>query len=388
MTLFRDLTKASLDADLNKNEAKVFSALVHQTIGFSKASDNLTDKRLAHLTGMRIDRLRLAIDGVIAKGLFEVEPSRHYDYHYSIAEKFLNDDNAFFAPHIPKKGIDFSKKEEVSEIKNVLPKNRDIHTITFTSFNPTYSNPQQQSLVQVVSERPVDEIVSEQAIEEMVVQQPIEEMVIQQPVEQLVENLAPKKDVVVVDLPKNIEAQHHAACSAALMGLSGEQRQRVLITLEIKQKTEVVYNSVGLLIALAKAEGEGRLIVPKRTLNGSLNGTANGAPKGANTATAYRPASHQLFDSPEHPDNKNTDKIKLNEHIGKLNWLRENAGGKPMIPFAKLMGLEACVADTALVQRWLASRAKFEGKSVQALAEVLGLGKLFHTGSLESLKQE
>jgi len=120
----------------------------------------------------------------------------------------------------------------------VLPKNGDIQSITFTSFNPTYSNPQQQSWAEVVS---------------------------QQSIENMIENLAPEKDVVV-DLPKNIEVQHHAACSRALMGLSAVQRQRVLLTLEIKQKTEVIYNAVGLLIALVKVEREGRLVLPKQKM--------------------------------------------------------------------------------------------------------------------------
>ena len=341
MTLFRELTKASLEADLNKNEAKVFSALMHQTLGFSKEADNLTDKRLASLTGVRMDRLRLAIEGVIAKGLFEVAPSKHYDYRYTIAEKFIDHRVVFFAPHILKKGTDFSKKETLSEKKNVLPKNGDIHSITFTSFNPTYSNPQQQGSAEVVSEKPI---------------------------EKMIENSAPKKEEVVVvdladfpDLPKNIEAQHHDACSRALMGLSAEQRQRVLLTLDIKQKTEVIYNSVGLLIALAKAEREGRLIVPKQK----------------KTLAEHRPASHHMFDSPQHPDNKNSKKNALTDHIGKLNWLREHAEGESLTVFAKQMKMETYVADSAFVQRWLASRAQFEGKTVQALAEVLGLVSIF-----------
>ena len=128
MSLFRALNTASLEANLNKNEAKVYTALMNQTLGYGKSFDHLTDKRLAQLTGIRIDRLYIAIEGVIEKELFEVEESKHYDYRYSIAEKFLDQYPVFFTPHLPKNGENFREKENISEIQKMLPKNGDIHT--------------------------------------------------------------------------------------------------------------------------------------------------------------------------------------------------------------------------------------------------------------------
>jgi phage replication O-like protein O len=98
MSLYRDLCDASIEADLTKNENKVFIMLLKQTLGYGKSQDNLTDNRLVGLTGLRLDRLRTAINGVVKKGLFEIEPSRHYQYHYQIAQKFLDKHTTFFTP--------------------------------------------------------------------------------------------------------------------------------------------------------------------------------------------------------------------------------------------------------------------------------------------------
>ena len=337
MSLFRALNTASLEANLNKNEAKVYTALMNQTLGYGKSFDHLTDKRLAQLTGIRIDRLYIAIEGVIEKELFEVEESKHYDYRYSIAEKFLDQYPVFFTPHLPKNGENFREKENISEIQKMLPKNGDIHNTTSTSFDLTSSNQQQQ-------QRPV----------------------------QAIAKPAPSCnfDVVVVELPKIIEEKHRPACIHALGGLSVEQQQRVLKVFEIKAKSEVIYNPVGLLIVLAKAEREGRLIVPK----------------------VIKHPSHQLFHAPEaakpseisEPSEpceasnyspNSADKEIMEDHFGKLNWLRFNAklNDQSMLALAEKLQMKAYLQNQEMLQFWLTFHAKQEHKTVQELAKILEL---------------
>ncbi|VAW83075.1 hypothetical protein MNBD_GAMMA16-853, partial [hydrothermal vent metagenome] len=261
MSLFRTLSEAALIANLSKNEAKVFIALLNQTLGFGKSFDHLTYKRLAQLTGIRLDRLYEAVDGVIDAGLFEQETSSYYDYRYQIAEKFLKQSPIFFTPHLPKNGNNLPKEEDLSVPQNDPPKNGDIHNNTSTSFNPTKSIPQQTAVEYEKSPPPSS-----------------------------------------VNLPATIEPQHQATCLNALKDLSPEQQRRVIETFEIKGKHETIYNPVGLLIVLAKAEREGRLIIPK------IN---------------HHP-SHRAFDAVEKPikNDENKDSSVLEDRMGKLNWLK------------------------------------------------------------------
>ncbi len=327
MSLFRALNEASLEANLNKNEAKVYTALMNQTLGFGKTFDHLTDKRLAQLTGIRLDRLYIAIEGVIEKGLFEVEESNYYDYRYRIAEKFLEQHPIFFTPHLPKNGNNSRKEESLSEIEKVLPKNGDIHNITFTSFDLTSSNPQQQqSAPKVAKSSPVANII----------------------------------DDVVVELPKIIEEKHRPACINALSDLSIEQQKRVIKAFEIKDKSEVVYNPVGLLIVLAKAEREGRLIIPE----------------------VRKHPSHQPFKPSEASKSSinATDKKIMDDHFGKLDWLRVNAklNGQSMLAFAEQLQMKAYLQNQKMMLFWLDFHAKQEHKTVQELAEILKLPNTMH----------
>ncbi|MFZ1570787.1 MAG: replication protein [Thiolinea sp.] len=141
-SLSRDLIDAALAADLSKNEYKVFLALFRQTLCYGKASDPLTLKRLADLTGIRKDRLAQAVQGVITKGLFEVTEHKIFDTLYAIGRSFLNEANLpFFAPHLPINGARFSATENASEKREDLPESR-VHTyihltpLTTTSFTP------------------------------------------------------------------------------------------------------------------------------------------------------------------------------------------------------------------------------------------------------------
>lgn len=250
MSLFRLLNDASLEAKLTQNEARVYTALMNQTLGYGKSHDNLTDNRLAELTGLRLDRLQTAIVGVVDKGLFEVEPSRRYQYHYKIAEKFLEKKPVFFTPHLPKNRAPVSLAETNSELQSVLPNFSYKHNITLTSFTLTTLTQQHLPELPLAEKKPVEQTVKLAEKEDVVVI-----------VEKTnTEKTNPAQSAVV--LPQIIEEKHHIACRNALNGLSPNQQQRVIKTLEIKDKTEVIYNPTGLLIALSKAEREGRLILP------------------------------------------------------------------------------------------------------------------------------
>jgi hypothetical protein len=359
MSLFRALNDACLEAKLTQNEARVYTTLINQTLGYGKSHDNLTDNRLAELTGLRLDRLRTAIDGVVDKGLFEVEPSRHYQYHYKIAESFLEKESTFFTPHLPKNRAPVSLAENNSELQSLLPNFSYKHNITLTSFNLTTLTQQHLPEPSLAEKKDVEQT-----------QKPAEKKDVVEVVE-VVEKINIEKtnhDHPAMVLPKIIEEKHHIACRKALNGLSPEQQQRVIKTLEIKDKTEVIYNPTGLLIALAKAEREGRLILPTEKKQPP-------AYTPAHTASRYpsHHPSHLDFDSPQHSSNRVTE--GLEDHIGKLDWLKTQAEdqGQSLPEFAKMMMMNVYLEDQDVVRRWLALHAQKEQIEIDVLAYRLGL---------------
>jgi hypothetical protein len=100
------LTKAAITAKLKQNEGLIFHALMMQTLGFRKTIDNLTDKRLAQLTGIRLDHLRPALDSFLGHNLFYRIEHRDYDYQYRICDEFLDDaqSTVVYPPTLPKTG--------------------------------------------------------------------------------------------------------------------------------------------------------------------------------------------------------------------------------------------------------------------------------------------
>lgn len=161
-SLARDLIDAALAADLSKNEYKVFLALFRQTLCYGKASDPLTLKRLADLTGIRKDRLAQAVQSIITQGLFEATEHKIFDTLYAIGSAFLNEATLpFFAPHLPVNGNYSPATETVSEIREDLPENR-VHTsihltpLTTTALttqpNQTKSEASEQAAVVVSSD--------------------------------------------------------------------------------------------------------------------------------------------------------------------------------------------------------------------------------------------
>ena len=116
-SLFRNLQDASFKADLGKNSTKIFNCLVGQTLGYGISNTCLTDRRISYLCGVRIDRVRPALQAVIAKKLFDRKPSKSYQYRYSIGAEFLEQhgDKPFYTPALPKNGTDFQKTDTISE---------------------------------------------------------------------------------------------------------------------------------------------------------------------------------------------------------------------------------------------------------------------------------
>jgi hypothetical protein len=351
--------------------------LLQQTIGYGKSHDHLTNNRLAQLSQIRLDRFHTAVDGVIEKGLFSVKSSRHFDFRYQIANKFLKDCPQFFTPHLPKKRAPLSKTDDISEKKSVAPNFRDRHNITLTSFNLTTltQQPAPQPLPVINNVTDNAEKPPQESCENIVVAiedekkdkhdpavtlptLPAESQPPQRPESTLlaVETAVENKQNTPVALPAIIEEKHYPACYHALNGLSSAQQQRVINTLENKQKSEVIYNATGLLIALSTAEREGRLVVPAKKKQ----------------PTHHRHPSHQSFNSPKHPCNQQQT-TGLPDHFGKLDWLRSNAEreGTSMRALAKKVWLEDYLKDHKVVKRWLTFHAKQEEKSIDVLADEL-----------------
>lgn len=257
MSLFRDLIKSALDCDLSKNEYKAFLGLLHQTLGYGKASDNLTDNRLSSITGVRKDRLRKAVDGVVACGLFDVKEHARFDYCYTFGLSFLNaHTGAFFTPSLPKNGRNFRKTETFSE-------NR-VHTNT----NQYLSKPSQlQTNTESVALSGDSDAKSTESVafnnnggggntESVAFND-----------NGRIENtesvaIKPLQPSVVFELPKQIPNENKAVCQRILAKLSVDQRNKTLQVFSSMAIAGKVRKPTGLLITLAKAAKQGTLILP------------------------------------------------------------------------------------------------------------------------------
>jgi len=146
MSLFRNIVEKALAADLTKNEYKALLLLLHKTLGYGKAEDKLTDKHIAFLSGMRIDRSRAAVEGVLKAGLFQRERSAEYQNNYRISDELIQAENGiFFTPALPKNGSKSEKKKVDSEKKR------------HTALDPLNNNLPQQQQTEATPPAPVDE---------------------------------------------------------------------------------------------------------------------------------------------------------------------------------------------------------------------------------------
>ena len=127
---------------------------MHQTLGYGKEKDPLTDKRLAALSDVRLDRVRPAIQAVLDSGIFDRVEAKRYDWCYSIGATYLaeheqacltnrpNEKVQFFTPALPKNGRNLRKTDTISEKQ------------THTSLDLNAFLPSLQQLLQVLIPAP------------------------------------------------------------------------------------------------------------------------------------------------------------------------------------------------------------------------------------------
>jgi hypothetical protein len=131
MSLARAWIAAALNADLTQNELKAFLVIFQQTLGYGKASDALTFKRIASLARVRIDRLTPALRAIADKGLIEVQPHPIYGQSFSIPAPLLAQfSHRVFTPALPQ------NRKPVPLKRPPSPENQG-HTVN----NPTVNNP-------------------------------------------------------------------------------------------------------------------------------------------------------------------------------------------------------------------------------------------------------
>ena len=115
--LFRSMTQTICAKKLKRNELLVAIYLLEKTLGFGKPKDQLTTGIIAYHTGIRKDRVKSAIQGVLDSGLFERKTSPRFEYEYQIGQQFLDQHKGhFFAPALPKNGKSFRKSGTYSSL--------------------------------------------------------------------------------------------------------------------------------------------------------------------------------------------------------------------------------------------------------------------------------
>ena len=131
MSLARAWISAALNANLTQNELKAFLVIFQQTLGYGKASDALTFKRIASLAHVRIDRLTPALRAIADKGLIEVQPHPIFGQSFSIPAPLLAQYPArLFTPALP-------QNRKPAPITRKLPPENQGHTVTNPTVNPT-----------------------------------------------------------------------------------------------------------------------------------------------------------------------------------------------------------------------------------------------------------
>ncbi len=107
--------------------------------------------------------------------------------------------------------------------------------------------------------------------------------------------------------------------------------------------------------------------------------------------------SHQLFHAPEaakpseisepsepcktsNSSPNNADQEIMDDHFGKLNWLRSNAklNDQSMLALAEKLQMKAYLQNQEMMLFWLTFHAKQEHKTVQELAKILELPNTMH----------
>ncbi len=114
--------KAAIDARLTQSQLTAWLVLMMQTACYGKAEDDLADSRLEKLSGLRRDRARAAVQGVVDAGLFEVVGKGKYGTIYRIPESFHQKGNIRFVP--------ITNREHQSATSHTQPSNTDTDSPT------------------------------------------------------------------------------------------------------------------------------------------------------------------------------------------------------------------------------------------------------------------
>ena len=128
MSLALDLIDGALAADLSQNELKVFLVLFRQTIGFGRPCDPLTPGRIGYIAHIRSDRVPVALQAVLATGLFYTQPHAEHDLLYRINDELIAANHGVYAPYLRPQYRQASSKKQ-----NSTPEKR-VHTVTENTF--------------------------------------------------------------------------------------------------------------------------------------------------------------------------------------------------------------------------------------------------------------
>lgn len=128
MSLALDLIDGALAADLSQNQLKVFLVLLRQTLCFGRPSDPLTLRRIGYIAHIRADRVPIALQAVLATGLFYTQPDDKYDHTYHIAAELIAANHGVYAPYLRPQYRQTSSRKQAS-----VPE-KQVHTVIKTTF--------------------------------------------------------------------------------------------------------------------------------------------------------------------------------------------------------------------------------------------------------------
>ena len=124
MSLALDLIDGALAANLSQNELKVFLVLFRQTIGFGRPCDPLTPGRIGYIAHIRSDRVPVALQAVLATGLFYTQPHAEHDLLYRINDELIAANHGVYAPYLRPQ-----YRQAASKKQKDVPEKR-VHTVT------------------------------------------------------------------------------------------------------------------------------------------------------------------------------------------------------------------------------------------------------------------
>lgn len=138
MSLALDLIDGALAADLTQNQLKVFLVLFRQTLCFGRPSDPLTAGRIGYIAHIRSDRVPVALQAVLATGLFYTQAADAQTPLYHISEELIAANHGVYAPYLR------PQYRQAASTKQKNDPEKRVHTVIKTTFIdlPTTEQPQ------------------------------------------------------------------------------------------------------------------------------------------------------------------------------------------------------------------------------------------------------